>query len=69
MSDNVARCPRCGGDFHCGAADPSAPCDCKSITLDAQTLASLRERYVSCLCVACLSDIQRGSSPAAPPNA
>jgi Cysteine-rich CWC len=59
MTKNLARCMRCGGDFHCGADDPETPCACKAIALDAQTLAALRERYTGCLCLLCLREIQR----------
>jgi hypothetical protein len=51
-------CPRCGGPFACGVgADPSTPCFCVSIALDAKQLAELRERYADCLCAACLAAI------------
>jgi Cysteine-rich CWC len=69
VTESLARCPRCGGDFRCDAAEPSTPCACKAVALDAQTLAALRERYAGCLCVACLSAIQRGASRADTPNA
>ena len=46
-------CPRCGASFHCGVNDV-APCACTAIALDAATLAALRQRYDSCLCIACL---------------
>lgn len=48
-----ARCPRCGGGFHCGRLD-AAPCPCSGIALDAATLAQLRQRYQGCLCLRCL---------------
>ena len=51
-----ARCPRCGGGFHCGASDRE-PCACATVTLDATTLAALRRRYDGCLCLACLAQI------------
>mgnify|MGYP003433725510 FL=1 len=69
MNESLVCCPRCGGDFHCGAANPGAPCTCKAVALDAPTLAALRERYTGCLCVACLREIQRGASRADAPNA
>ena len=50
------RCPRCGGDFHCGAND-AAPCACTALKLDETTLADLRARYTGCLCLACLREI------------
>jgi Cysteine-rich CWC len=70
MTENLSLCPRCGGDFHCGANDPATPCACKAIALDAQTLAALRERYAGCLCLSCLREIQRSEpSRAEAPNA
>ena len=69
MNGTPERCPRCGGDFHCGAADLTVPCACKAVALDARTLAALRARYEGCLCVACLREIQRGDSRAEAPNA
>jgi Cysteine-rich CWC len=69
MNESDARCPRCGGEFHCGAADPSVPCACKAIALDVPTLAALRERYASCLCMACLREIQRGALSDGAPSA
>ena len=58
MSGNAGgdRCPRCGAAFHCGAND-AAPCACTMVTLDAATLAALRERYTGCLCLACLREL------------
>lgn len=50
------RCPRCGQAFHCGMND-AAPCACTALALDATTLAALRERYVGCLCLACLGEL------------
>jgi len=55
MSDTDV-CPRCGGAFHCGVND-TAPCACTTIKLDAATLAELRERYSSCLCLRCLAEV------------
>jgi hypothetical protein len=56
------RCPRCGGTFHCGAADP-APCACTTIDLDAALLAELRARYTGCLCLPCLRELARARMP------
>lgn len=53
------RCPRCGGAFRCGFADP-APCPCTALTLDAAMLAELRLRFRGCLCVACLTRLADG---------
>jgi hypothetical protein len=56
------RCPRCGGAFHCGVADP-APCACTTLRLDAATLARLKERHgLRCLCLRCLAEVAAGAS-------
>ncbi|MBX3620253.1 MAG: cysteine-rich CWC family protein [Rhizobacter sp.] len=55
--DANARCPRCGGGFHCGACDPT-PCACGGITLSAATTAQLRAQYDGCLCLRCLAALQ-----------
>jgi hypothetical protein len=52
-----SRCPRCGGEFHCGMNDP-APCACTRSSLGVALLARLRERYDGCLCVTCLAQLQ-----------
>jgi hypothetical protein len=57
----TARCPRCGGDFACGARDIDLPCACTRIALDAATLALLRTRYEGCLCLRCLADLASGA--------
>ena len=51
-----ARCPRCGGGFHCGALEGS--CDCASVTLDDATRDALRLKFEGCLCIACLRELQ-----------
>ena len=58
-------CPRCGGGFHCGVND-AAPCACTTVTLDARTLADLRERYTSCLCLRCLAELSNAKEEAGP---
>lgn len=63
------RCPRCGGSFHCGVADPG-PCACTTLELDAATLGALRARYIGCLCLTCLRELaQRASDSNNPANA
>jgi putative acetyltransferase len=64
---NDARCPRCGGQFHCGATDP-ARCACTNVALPALTLERLRDRYAGCLCLVCLRDVQRSAALACPPD-
>jgi hypothetical protein len=59
-----SRCPRCGGDFHCGANDPG-PCACTTLVLGAPLLAQLRERYTACLCLRCLHELA-AAPPATP---
>ncbi|WP_395703801.1 cysteine-rich CWC family protein [Aquabacterium sp.] len=49
-------CPRCGGPFACGMADPTRPCPCTTVTLSEATLAALRQRYTGCLCLRCLGE-------------
>ena len=61
MPNDLDRCPRCGGTFHCGVAE-AAPCPCTTVTLDAATLAELRRRYVACLCIRCLAELARGAA-------
>jgi Cysteine-rich CWC len=53
-----ARCPRCGGTFHCGAREAS--CDCAQARLDDAALAELQQAFEGCLCLACLRAIQAG---------
>jgi hypothetical protein len=55
------RCPRCGGPFHCGAAD-AAPCACTTLRLDAALLAELARRYDGCLCLDCLAGLAAAGS-------
>jgi hypothetical protein len=62
-----ARCPRCGGPFHCGASD-AEPCACTGLVLDAALQLRLRERYVGCLCLDCLRALSGSTATdAAPP--
>ena len=69
-----ARCPRCGGAFHCGV-DDAQPCPCAGLVLDAALQQRLRERYVGCLCLGCLRELAgwpaapAGTSSTAPPSA
>jgi len=57
MSETTSdSCPRCGGGFHCGVGD-AAPCACTTIRLDAATLAEMRARYATCLCMNCLAGL------------
>lgn len=46
------RCEACGESFGCGAE--TGGCWCDEVTLDAATLARLRDEFTRCLCPACL---------------
>ena len=59
------RCPRCGGGFHCAANQASA-CACASVSLDAATLAALRRRYATCLCLRCLAQLAKADAEGRP---
>ena len=50
------RCPHCGAEFHCGVND-AGPCACSTVPLSAAQRAGLRQRYGSCLCLACLASL------------
>lgn len=52
----AARCPRCGGSFHCGAHD-STPCACGTLTLTPALRSDLAARYAGCLCLRCLAEM------------
>ncbi|MEQ1683381.1 MAG: cysteine-rich CWC family protein [Burkholderiaceae bacterium] len=54
---NNSVCPRCGGAFHCGVNDSGA-CACGTVKLDEATLRGLRERFIGCLCLDCLRQLQ-----------
>lgn len=55
------RCPRCGGGFHCGAAE--GRCDCFELALGEALRAQLAQRYPGrCLCLNCLHDLRKGAS-------
>ena len=56
-----ARCPRCGGSFHCGMHD-AAPCACTTLRLSAAALSDLRARYDGCLCLQCLLALAQGAA-------
>jgi len=56
------RCPRCGGGFHCGAQD--ARCDCFDLQLSEALRQRLSQQYSSCLCLACLRQLQAEESKA-----
>lgn len=61
-----ACCPRCGGAFHCGAAD-AGPCACMTVRLDSAQLRALDRRFCGCLCLACLTELARAPATQAPP--
>jgi hypothetical protein len=51
-------CPRCGAQFQC-KANRVERCDCLAVSLSAEALEWLSERYEDCLCVTCLAEINR----------
>lgn len=61
-STDNSRCPRCGGGFHCGAAE--ARCDCAELQLSTALRAELAQRYHGCLCLRCLRELAQGAGPA-----
>ena len=63
FTDN-SRCPRCGGGFHCGAAE--SHCDCFELKLSPTLRAELAQRYRGCLCLACLRELAKPPQPPAP---
>ncbi|MBL1276024.1 MAG: cysteine-rich CWC family protein [Ectothiorhodospiraceae bacterium] len=50
------RCPRCGIAFVCQAS-VIARCQCRAIILTAEQKAFVKQRYMGCLCVACLQSM------------
>ncbi|WP_341888872.1 cysteine-rich CWC family protein [Variovorax sp. YR752] len=65
-----SRCPRCGGEFHCGIGDASdaGPCACTTLALTPALRAELAARFHGCLCLACLRALAAGEAPAATPS-
>jgi hypothetical protein len=66
-----ARCPRCGGGFHCGI-DDAQPCACTSIELKPAALVELRRQFSGCLCLRCLRclrELAAGASAGLPQRA
>lgn len=71
MDANI-RCPRCHGEFSCGAESAmEAPCPCFAVRLSDEARAALRARYTCCVCVPCLKAVQAefeaGVDPITPP--
>jgi len=58
MSD-PATCPRCRGDFLCGAKD--ARCECFDLKLDDATRERIGREFCGCLCLACLKALASGA--------
>ncbi|MBN8486679.1 MAG: cysteine-rich CWC family protein [Burkholderiales bacterium] len=56
-----ARCPRCGGGFHCGARDPG-PCACTGLHLRPDLLLAMRTLWSGCLCLPCLQALAAGAA-------
>ena len=59
-----AACPRCGGDFRCGATDKT--CACFDLKLGDELRLQLAAQYGSgdCLCIACLVELKAGETAA-----
>jgi hypothetical protein len=49
-------CPRCGKSFHCSK---SGKCWCYEVYLPLKILEEIEEKYDSCLCPACLSELSK----------
>jgi hypothetical protein len=62
--DDLDRCPRCGGAFHCGVDDTT--CACFGLQLRQETVDALREHYGRCVCVGCLAAVNRGEAVCLP---
>ncbi len=56
MADHKTSCPRCGKTFVCRAED-IRHCSCASVTITDKTLAVLRARYHTCVCIDCLHEL------------
>jgi Cysteine-rich CWC len=61
MFEKQKRCSKCGLAFECGGL---FGCWCREVTLDAATLATLKERYTDCLCPECLKQLATLDPPA-----
>jgi uncharacterized protein (UPF0212 family) len=46
-------CPRCGNQFECKVGDISN-CQCYAVQLNDKEIKFIAERYVDCLCAACM---------------
>jgi hypothetical protein len=62
-ADAADRCPRCHGDFFCGAAGPG-PCACATVALGAALQARLRMQFRGCLCPNCLRALAEAEAAA-----
>lgn len=51
-------CPRCQTSFLC-QADTIQNCQCSQIKLDSKTIDFLAKTEYSCLCINCLSELQK----------
>lgn len=52
-----AGCPRCSEPFRCGVADTT--CACFGLNIGPVLRAQLARDYSTCLCVACLQELQQ----------
>ncbi len=53
-------CPKCKQSFEC-CVDDILKCHCVNITIDAATLALLKDEYHDCLCGDCLKSLNNKS--------
>jgi len=60
MFEKEKRCPKCGVAFECGGL---FGCWCRDVKLDKAALATLKERYVDCLCPDCLKQLAAVAPP------
>jgi cysteine-rich CWC protein len=56
MFSKEKHCSRCGESFECGGL---FGCWCRSVKVDAATLAEMRGKYADCLCPRCLQALAR----------
>ncbi|HMH32078.1 MAG TPA: cysteine-rich CWC family protein [Puia sp.] len=50
-------CPRCQVAFECRVGD-IGNCQCQGLSLSAEEMAFIEERYADCLCRQCLTDLK-----------
>lgn len=58
LKHDARTCPRCSSEFIC-RANRIQRCDCLNVPLSTFALEYIRERFVDCLCVSCLEELER----------